>query len=101
MDLPRGAPARKITTEMLKVTEQELSKSNELKAAQLLSVLKERHPTVDVSLATIKREHQNFGWVCTRPHYCQPIHEVSTISLNCAIRNFNNISDEAQYYVVW
>lgn len=81
MDLPRGAPAKKITTEMLHVMEEELSKNDELTATQLLSVLKERHPTLNVSLATIKRERNRLGWVCTRPHYCQLIREVSTDSV--------------------
>ena len=78
VDLPKGAPSRKLTTEMLRTMEQELSKNDELTATQILSVLKERHPTLDVSLTTIKRERQNLGWVCTRPHYCQLIREVST-----------------------
>lgn len=51
MDLPRGTPTRKIIMEMLNVMEQELSKNDELTAAQLLSVLKERYPTLGVSLA--------------------------------------------------
>ena len=76
VDLLRGAPTKKITTERLCMMEQELSKNNELTAMQLLSVLKERYPTLSVSLATIKRERQRLGRVCTRPHYCQLIREV-------------------------
>ena len=78
VDLPRGAPAKKITTEMAHIMEEELSKNDELTATQLLSILRERHPTLNVSLTTIKRERQRLGWVCTRPHYCQLIREVST-----------------------
>ena len=78
VDLPHGAPTKKITTEMLCIMEQELSKNDELTATQLLSVLKERYPILSVSLATIKRERQRLGWVCTRPHYCQLIREVSS-----------------------
>jgi len=77
VNLLRGAPARKITMEMLHIMEQELSQNDEITATQLLLVLKERHPTLNVSLATTKRERQKLGWVCTRPHYCQLIHEVS------------------------
>ena len=56
VDLPHGAPTKKITTEMLCIMEQELSKNDELTTTQLLSVLKERYPILSVSLATIKRE---------------------------------------------
>ena len=78
VDLSRGAPTKTITTEMLCIMEQELSKNDELTATQLLSVLKESYPTLSVSLATVKRERQCLGWVCTMPHYCQLIQEVST-----------------------
>jgi len=81
IDLPRKATERKITPEMLTMMEAELNRNDELTAAQLLTLLKEKHSTLDASLSTIRRTCQSLGWVCTRPHYCQLICEVSILSI--------------------
>lgn len=81
LDLPRRKMERKITPEMLIEMDTELHHNDELTARQLQGILKGKHPTVNVSLPTIKRARKLMGWVCTRPHYCQLIREVCTIYL--------------------
>ena len=83
-DLPRNAVPKKITPEMYLTIESELTKNDELTAAQLRTILKEKHPSLEVSLTTIKRARHDLDWVCTRPHYCQLIREVSFYQPACA-----------------
>ena len=83
VDLPRRRMERKITPEMLIEMDTELHWNDELTARQLQGILKEKHPTLDVSIPTIKRARKSIGWVCTRPHYCQLIREVCNIHLVC------------------
>ena len=70
---------RKIIPEMLIEMDTELHHNDELTARQLQGILKEKHPTLNVSLPMIKHARKLLGWVCTRPHYCQLIREVCTI----------------------
>lgn len=81
VDLPRKATPKKITPEMYLTIESELTQNDELTAAQLRTILKEKHSSLEVSLTTIKRARHDLDWVCTRPHYCQLIREVSHNSL--------------------
>ena len=85
-DLPRNAVPKKITPEMYLTIESELTKDDELTAAQLRNTLKEKHPSLEVSLTTIKRARHDLDWVCTRPHYCQLIREVSFSVINLLVR---------------
>lgn len=81
VDRPRRTTPRKITEEMRKAIDQELSRNDELTSRQLQLLLKERWPDVDVSRPNIRRARKEIGWVCTRPHYCQLIREVFCIIL--------------------
>ena len=75
--------AKEITPEMYLTIESELTKNDELTAAQLRTTQKEKHPSLEVSLTTIKRAQHDLDWVCTRPHYCQLIREVSFYQPAC------------------
>ena len=76
-DLPRRRRARKITEEMRKLIEEELNKNDELTSSSIRTLLSSRWPDLQVSIATIKRTRKEMGWVCTRPHYCQLLRDVS------------------------
>ena len=55
-----------------------LANDDELTARKLHSILEERWPDLQVSLATLKhaRKH-DLGWICTCPKYCQLIRAVN------------------------
>jgi len=76
-DLPRRRLQPKITEEMRSVMEEALTNDNEITARGLKNLLAARWPYLHVSTPTIKRVRNKMGWVCTRPHYCQPLHPVS------------------------
>ena len=78
-DLPRQRRPRKITEEMRVLIEQELTNNDELTSTGIRSLLTSRWPDLRVSVATIKRTRKEMGWVCTRPHYCQLLREVSVL----------------------
>ena len=80
VDLPRRRKQRLITEEMKKYIEEEMKKNDELTARGIKSLLLEKWPELEVSIPTIKRIRQEMGWVCTRPHYCQLLREVSKSS---------------------
>lgn len=77
LDLPRRARTKKLTQEMVEILNQTLSENDELTARQFRDLLMEKWPTLEVSLPTIKRVRKQIGWVCTRPHYCQLLRDVS------------------------
>ena len=54
-----------------------LSDNDELTARQARNLLTEKWPSLRVSLPTIKRIRKELGWVCTKPHYCQLLRDVS------------------------
>lgn len=84
IDLPRRNHPRKLNDEMMDFLDEALTANDELTARQARCLLIERWPTLQVSLPTIKRiRRTRLGWVCTRPHYCQLLRDVSTI-LNVA-----------------
>ena len=76
-DLPRSRRPRIITEEMRAIIEEGLNNNDELTSTGIRSLLSSRWPDVRVSLATIKRTRKDMGWVCTRPHYCQLLRDVS------------------------
>ena len=80
IDLLRRTRPRKLSREMMVFLNEALSENDELTARQAHSLLVAKWPTVQVSLPTIKRVRQKIGWVCTRPHYCQLLREVSCMS---------------------
>ena len=43
----------------------------------LLLNLKERYPTLDVSLSTVRRARRELGWISTTPKYCQMVQEAN------------------------
>ena len=77
LDLPRRKRERIITEQMKALMEDELNKNDELTSTGIKTLLSQKWPGLQVSLSTIKRVRKNMGWVCTRPHYCQLIREVS------------------------
>ena len=77
MDLPRRARPRKLSDEMIAFLNQAMAEDDELTARRARCLLAEKWSTLQVSLPTIKRVCQNLGWVCTRPHYCQLLRDVS------------------------
>ena len=76
-DLPKRTRTRKITQEMMDVMDEALQQDDELTATRLRALLMERWPNTEVSLSSIKRIRKKIGWVCTRPHYCQLLRDVS------------------------
>ena len=92
VDLPRRSRQRRITQEMKRLIEGEMNKNDELTAPRIKSLLLEKWPELVVSIPTIKRVHQEMGWVCTRPHYCQLLRDVSVHSiLNVRTYDINNL----------
>ena len=77
IDMPRRARPRKLTTEMMAMLNQLLSENDELTSRRIRLSLLEKWPSLQVSLPTIKRVRREIGWVCTRPHYCQLLRDVS------------------------
>ena len=76
-DLPRRKRQRKITEQMRAMIEEELNKNDELTSSCIKTLLTEKWLDLQVSVQTIKRVRKEMGWVCTRPHYCQLLREVS------------------------
>ena len=62
---------------MMVFLNQVMAEDDELTARRACCLLAERWPTFQVSLPTLKRVCKNLGWVCTRPHYCQLLRDVS------------------------
>ena len=75
-DLDRRKQEKKSTKEMAIVMNSELETNDEATAMQLRNILIEKYP---VSLSTVKRQCQQLGWVCTRPHYCQLIRDMNKV----------------------
>ena len=84
-DLPRSRRTPIITEEMRAVIEEELNNNDELTSTGIRSLLSSRWPDLRVSAAMIKRTRKDMGWVCTRPHYCQLLRDVSftTVRSSC------------------
>ena len=74
-DLPRRKRSRILTKEMMIYIGEQLKQDDEFTA------LIRKWPDLKVSISTIKRVRQEMGWVCTRPHYCQLLHEVRMYEL--------------------
>ena len=66
-----------MSDEIRKFIDDQLRIDDELTSTKLKKMIEERWTEVDVSTTTIKRERRRLGWVCTRPHYCQLLREVS------------------------
>lgn len=54
-----------------------LYENDKLTAIQLRNILTCQNPSLEVSLATVKKACKEAGLTSTRPHYCQPIQEVN------------------------
>ena len=79
-DLPRVTRPRLLTAEMVSALEDCLRNEDEMTARKLKTMLAEKFTHFpNVLLATIKRNCQECGWVCTRPHYCQLIRDDNKI----------------------
>ena len=77
-DLPRATRPRLLTAEMVSALEDCLRNDDEMTARKLKTKLGENFNNFpNVSLATIKRNRKECGWVCTRPHYCQLIRDAN------------------------
>ena len=74
--LPRRTRLRKLTGEMIAMLDQGLSEDDELTVRRARSLLLEKWSNLQVFLPTIKCVLKELGWVCTRPHYCQLLHDV-------------------------
>ena len=85
-DSPRNAVPKKITPEMYLTIESELTKDDEVTASHLRNTLKEKHPSLEVSLTTTKRALHDLDWLCTRPHYYQLIREGSFSLINLLVQ---------------
>ena len=77
LDLPRRKRSKKLTPEMEEMTDEEMRKNDELTAQQLRTKLKEKFPSLQLSLSTVKVARRRRGWVCTKPHYCQILRAVN------------------------
>lgn len=77
LDLPRRKRSKKLTPEMEEMIDEEMRKNDELTAQQLRTKLKEKFPSLQLSLSTVKVARRRRGWVCTKPHYCQILRAVN------------------------
>ena len=84
LDLPRRAKPKKLNDEMRIFLNEALNENDELTARKARSLLVEKWPDLDVSIPTIKLVRKELGWVCTKPHYCQLLREVS-LALKCIL----------------
>ena len=80
IDIPRRSRRRRITAEMRVAIEEMYNGNDELTSTRIKRLLTERWPDLQVSISTIKLTRKEMGWVCTRPHYCQLLHPVSSVS---------------------
>ena len=71
LDLPRRKRSKILTPEMEDIIDVEMRNNDELTSAQLRAKLKEKYPSLEVSLSAVKLARRRRGWVCTKPHYCQ------------------------------
>ena len=79
-DLPRATRSRLLTREIVLAMEDLLRNYDEMTARRLKTKLSENFSTFpDVSLATIKRNCKEIGWVCTWHHYYQLIRDENKI----------------------
>ena len=79
-DLPRATRPRILTRKMVLAMEDLLRNDDEMTARRLKTKLSKNFSTFpDVSLAIIKRNCKESGWVCTRPHCCQWIWDKNKI----------------------
>ena len=79
-NLPRRKRSRILTQQMKNFIEEEYRKNDKLTSTAIKSLLLTKWPDVQVSIATIKRVRREMGWVCTRPHYCQLLREVCSVT---------------------
>ena len=80
LDFTHRARPRKLSQEMMEMLNEAMSSNDELTARQACDLLTERWPGIRVSLQTIKRvRRKELGWVCTKPHYCQLLRDVSSL----------------------
>lgn len=79
IDLPKRKKARILTEQMKQFIEEELQKNDELTSTAIKASLIRKWPDLRVSAPTVKRVRREMGWVCTRPHYCQLLHEVCAV----------------------
>ena len=79
VDLPRRHKSETLDDRMLDKIDNLLLENDELNARQLRDHLLEEHPSLKVSLSTIKRYRRKRGWVATRPHYCQLLRQVNKV----------------------
>jgi len=80
VDLPQRRKERKMSEKMVQFIEQELRKDDELTSTGIRALLLEKWPDLCVSIPTVKRVRKEMGWVCTRPHYCQLLRDVSHLA---------------------
>ena len=54
-----------------------LAENDELKSRDLIGILEECWPDIELSISTVKCAWRALGWLATRPKYCQIIREDS------------------------
>ena len=75
---PRGKDPRSyVTPEVEEMIDEEMRKNGELTAQQLRTKLKEKLPSLKLSLSTVEVARRRRGWVRTKPHYCQILRAVN------------------------
>ena len=82
VDLPHQRRRRIITDEMRAFIELEMANNDKLTSRRMKTLLCKKWPDLHVSISTIKRTRKDMGWVCTKPHYCQLIRNVSLFCCN-------------------
>ena len=76
-DFFRRSHAPKLSSEQLKFIDDSMARNDEITGRQMRELLREKWPSLEVSISTVKRERQNIGWVSTRPKYCQLVREIN------------------------
>ena len=76
-DLVRKKRPSILSDEVRTFIDDQLTMNDELTSTKLQWLIEEKWPAIHSSTTTIKRERRRLGWVCTRPHYCQLLREVS------------------------
>ena len=78
-DQARRLRSAKLSQEQLVFIDNAMVENDELSSRQLHQRLEDRWQGLWVSLQTVRRVRKHLGWVCTRPKYCQLIHEVNKL----------------------
>jgi len=70
-------PPRKLTDEHYRFLDECMADNDELTATKLLAILKEKYPSLNVSVSAVKRARVELGWTAKKTRYGALVSEVN------------------------